>query len=655
MPDRELKIGLCLSGGGLRATFFHLGVVRFLQEAGFLKQTASICSVSGGSILAAHLVQHWDRYTADDASFEEAAKPLIEFGRFDLRGRIIRRWVLSMILFPVRILPRRWWSRTALLQRYFESELYGEATLSTLQSAYESPRIAPELHILTTSLTTGGLCSFDRNGFWKEDGKIVKFFQAGLLPISLAVAASSAFPPLFPPLGLSKVTLGAKDEDMPHDTEYLTDGGVFDNLGINKMQRLMQTRAMNVDWVILSDAGADFDWEVARGFGSIVSRTVRTTDILMKRVGDFELKRAAVEAEFPATRASMTVCSIRDTVHLHEGAVLHPAVQQKVRRIRTDLDGFSSEEVQALISHGYAIARKACSNKSPNAPFGPTAGSHGNSWTPQVLTKKVIAPEKLLKLLDFARVRRLGFWNPKDLAAWVLASIAVLVPAVFMASLLFDAAFLRNSFKTNVSDEVSILGVGRRNSVSEELTPFRASSGQTNVGCDSTASAAVEWLLPPQAELQGAPIANWTNMDNISSFTTSPAPMVDNRLMATGTISGRRSDPLPFGFRNCAGGGHGELVLSGSYRARVTRESPVQYPLKGQLTGAPLVFTLPTEQDVSLDRISIEITSKQSGRTGVITIPLAQNQRNASAASDDGRFRAVLNGTTLTLIPKSGS
>ena len=51
-PD---KLALCLSGGGYRAALFHLGAVRRLNEVGLLAQFDAIASVSGGSILAAHL------------------------------------------------------------------------------------------------------------------------------------------------------------------------------------------------------------------------------------------------------------------------------------------------------------------------------------------------------------------------------------------------------------------------------------------------------------------------------------------------------------------------------------------------------------------------------------------------------------------------
>jgi len=53
-PERE-GIALCLSGGGFRAALFHLGALGRLNELGILSLVDKISSVSGGSIIAAHL------------------------------------------------------------------------------------------------------------------------------------------------------------------------------------------------------------------------------------------------------------------------------------------------------------------------------------------------------------------------------------------------------------------------------------------------------------------------------------------------------------------------------------------------------------------------------------------------------------------------
>ena len=45
-----MKIGLALSGGGFRATVFHLGVLARLAEDKRLEDVTALSTVSGGSL-----------------------------------------------------------------------------------------------------------------------------------------------------------------------------------------------------------------------------------------------------------------------------------------------------------------------------------------------------------------------------------------------------------------------------------------------------------------------------------------------------------------------------------------------------------------------------------------------------------------------------
>src|SRR5690242_20688830 len=60
--------GLALSGGGFRATLFHLGVLLHLIKNNGVNhrslENSTIVGVSGGAILAAHLASRWSLYTA---------------------------------------------------------------------------------------------------------------------------------------------------------------------------------------------------------------------------------------------------------------------------------------------------------------------------------------------------------------------------------------------------------------------------------------------------------------------------------------------------------------------------------------------------------------------------------------------------------------
>jgi predicted acylesterase/phospholipase RssA len=130
------KIGLALSGGGFRATLFHLGLVRFLHDTGILSNVSHITAVSGGSIIAAHLGLNWNRYTGSADEFHAAASELLAFIRLDVRNRIVRRYPLA---FPVRVMRRlgrrsnRKLTRTGLLEYHYEEYLYGDTSLGRLR------------------------------------------------------------------------------------------------------------------------------------------------------------------------------------------------------------------------------------------------------------------------------------------------------------------------------------------------------------------------------------------------------------------------------------------------------------------------------------------------------------------------------------------
>ncbi len=99
------KLGLALSGGGFRASLYHLGLIRFLRDAGILPQVTHITSVSGGSVIAAHLVLNWDRYNGSPEEFDAVASEFLSYVDLDIRNRIVRRFPLNIPLrFPRRLL-----------------------------------------------------------------------------------------------------------------------------------------------------------------------------------------------------------------------------------------------------------------------------------------------------------------------------------------------------------------------------------------------------------------------------------------------------------------------------------------------------------------------------------------------------------------------
>ena len=440
-----MKIALCLSGGGFRAMLFHLGVIRRLARAGRLADVVRIDAVSGGSILAAHLALHWAEYCRDA---EAASRELVALARRDLRGRIVRRRLLSLLCgmpllrravgFLSSSLGRQLRLRvTDLLEREY-SRLFRDAPLQTLCPAgVPSP---PDIYLHTTSLTLGRPCAFairceqDRS---RRARFLIAPPSAPTLPgaqetlgpysadgvgIALAVAASSAFPPMFQPVELTADVLG--DPALP-GPQALTDGGVFDNLGVH--WQLGDRPA--VDYTLISDADGGLVPNTASGFRSILTRNIRSSDILMFRNASLQRTAAGLDLGTEARRAhafgaTAHTIPIAPTTPLKHHHVDGPQKQGALRDIRTDLDAFSATEISHLLAHGWAVA---------DAVMREAGIAAGDEVPPPDLPAAVE-----IKVLRRSSSRRLGLWAPRDpigmlyavaFAVWAAVAAFILVRA----------------------------------------------------------------------------------------------------------------------------------------------------------------------------------------------------------------------------------
>ena len=375
-------IGLALSGGGFRATLYHLGVIRYLRDSGSLPLMGDIAAVSGGSILAAHLVLNWDRYTGTDAEFAEAAGEVIRFVQHDVRNRIVRRLPL---LFPIRLFGKlTGWSAAnftpnALLEKYYRTFLYGDRRL------FELPE-QPALHMLATNVSDGVMAVFNREGLHiqkREQGETDPFRHVAgqTATIAKVVSASSAFPGFFPPVEIAAHDLGVHEGQFP--TESFTDGGVYDNLGIRGFAWLADHCGRSYHRVIVSDAGKPFQilGNAPLGF---IAQSIRATDILWDRVWQLERENFGDQNGFH-------FLPVTHVVDAHEDPHgLHPVVQAEVSGIRTDLDRFNDLEVNALVAHGYEVARsfhrrmgaKALRPVHDGPPWEPLPGRHSVMVSP---------------------------------------------------------------------------------------------------------------------------------------------------------------------------------------------------------------------------------------------------------------------------------
>jgi serine/threonine-protein kinase len=356
--------------------------------------------------MAAHLVLNWERYTGNAESFDSVAQEIVAFVGSDVRGRVVRRWVLTWLTILPRLLRRQRYTITNLLQGEYR-RLYKNAKLKDLGGGSADNARRPEIYINCTSLNTGAPCRFGRYGFSWYEGDVEKKIAAPETDVSLAVAASSAFPPLFPPVTVSHETLYCDRKQFPTPLQ-LTDGGVFDNLGIDQLVWRQKDGAAQDDLFLLSDAEGTFDWDLDRKYKFFTARNIRASALIMKRVSDLEY------ASYDEAPGSMVPFKIDTEVPGHnDQSALAPEIQRSLCKIRTDLDLFTPYEINCLVQHGAAVAQQTAER------YLQVGNVCRSPWRP--------APDDSLvpKLLSIRRAssRRLRIWSYKDWASWVTLSV----------------------------------------------------------------------------------------------------------------------------------------------------------------------------------------------------------------------------------------
>jgi NTE family protein len=239
-PDKQPEVGaaLCLSGGGYRAMVFHIGALWRLYEAALLKDLKRISSVSGGSITAGVLALKWKRLSFDPAKLQNDFVPEVVRPLRQLAGETIdAESVIVGALLPGRISDR--------IAAAYDRHLFNGATLQDLP---DNPRFV----FNATNVQSGAL--------WRFMKPFMRDYRVGevkkpTVPLAQAVAASSAFPPVLSPFEM-RLDEMAYTPGSGHDLQrkpfttrvILTDGGVYDNLGLETAWKRYQT-------ILVSDAG----------------------------------------------------------------------------------------------------------------------------------------------------------------------------------------------------------------------------------------------------------------------------------------------------------------------------------------------------------------------------------------------------------------
>lgn len=334
--------GLALSGGGFRAALFHSGALWRLAELGALANLARVSSVSGGSIVAGVLAVKWEALRAarfaPDAVVKEVVDPLRAFC-----GKTIDLAAVAMgVLLP--------WSTVAdRVASAYAQHLFGARTLQELPDV-------PRFVFNATNLATGAGFRFSKP--YAGDYRI-GLVERPVFPIAVAVAASSAFPPVLSPVVLRvdprKITRtpGADLHDrVARDGIRLTDGGVYDNLGLEPVWKRCRT-------VLVSDAGEPFA-AGGRQASDWIRQTMRALSIIAHQAR--AQRRRALVQQYVAKERLGAYWGIQTEIDQYSAPghlAVPPEVTQRLAHVRTRLDRFDEREQCMLVNWGYAVCDAA--------------------------------------------------------------------------------------------------------------------------------------------------------------------------------------------------------------------------------------------------------------------------------------------------------
>jgi predicted acylesterase/phospholipase RssA len=436
------KIGLALSGGGFRASLYHLGVLARLAELDVLRHVEIISCVSGGSIVGAHYYLKL-RYllqtkTEDEIGRGDYIRIIHEMIDEFIRG-VQKNIRMSVAVNPFKTIKMLWnegYSRTNRAGELYEKYLYSlvkdgdQDSERWLNNLLISPLIrkddgetehckefspkyqnwrrdakVPILVLNAATLNTGHTWQFTASWMGESpagidtevDGndRLRRMYYSDApdkykrIRLGDAVAASAAVPGVFEPITLD----GLYPE--PYIVR-LVDGGVCDNQGVASLLE------QECKVLLVSDASGQMESQPASS-RSIFGVLLRSNSIFQARI------RTAQYHDLKGRRRSGLLNGLM-FVHLkgdlevdpidwidcpdpydasddgrppsRRGVLTRYGIDKKMQEclsaIRTDLDSFSDAEAFALMTSGYRFTEYQF--KQEKCVEGFTAPSDTENW-----------------------------------------------------------------------------------------------------------------------------------------------------------------------------------------------------------------------------------------------------------------------------------
>jgi len=410
------KVGLGLSGGGFRASLFHIGVLARLAELDVLRRVEVLSCVSGGSIIGAHYYLEVRKLLQSKVDGEITRQDYIDIVarvRKDFLTGVqqnVRVTVAAEFTTNVKMIFWPAYTRTMRAGELYESAIFskvkddGETGPRWLNGLYVCPlgddgqpdknfnlktdnwsrrAKVPNLILNTTSLNTGHNWQFTASWMGEPPAGIDSeidgndrlrrlYYDAEDTPrshrqirLGHAVGASACVPGLFEPLML--------DELYPERIVRLVDGGVCDNQGTASLLE------QDCNVILVSDGSGQMGSENQPSNG-LLGVPMRSNGILQARVREAQYNELSARKRASLLRGFMFV-------HLKEDLDVDPIdwigcldpydasddsrpayrrgrltrygiakdIQELLAAVRTDLDSFSDVDAFALMTSGYRM------------------------------------------------------------------------------------------------------------------------------------------------------------------------------------------------------------------------------------------------------------------------------------------------------------
>lgn len=412
------KVGLALSGGGFRASLYHLGVLAQLAELDVLRNVEVLSCVSGGAIVGAYYylkVRHLLQEKVDQDITREDYIRLVHEMIDEFVSGVQKNIRTRVAINPLKNFRMFWssdYSRTVRAAELYEHYLYSlvkdghpakkerylnDLTIAPLTETadglrkdtninpkYQNWRRNAKIPILVlnaATLNTGHTWQFTASWMGEApagidtdiDGndRLRRMYYSEApeghkrIRLGQAVGASAAVPGVFQPLTMDKL--------YPDRILRLADGGVCDNQGVDTLLE------QDCKVILVSDASGQMESQAASS-QKILGVLLRTNDIFQARIRMAEYQDLSGRRRSKLLRGFMFV-------HLKGDLDVDPVdwidcldpynpfedvrplwrrdrytrygigkdVQQLLSALRTDLDSFSEAEAYALMTSGFRM------------------------------------------------------------------------------------------------------------------------------------------------------------------------------------------------------------------------------------------------------------------------------------------------------------